>query len=195
MTRAEVKAKAADGLLKAAADKGVGLAQAAGAAGLEIATFAQHGITLASLLRAIDRMFDAAATAGSPDAEADQPARERLFDAIMRRIEAMEPHKPAILAIRAMEHADPGARAALAGQRLASALWLLEAAGVPVLGLKGAARAAGLARVLAKAEAAWREDGPDFTRTMAALDGALRDAEAWDGRLRAFATWPRPRSA
>lgn len=196
MTRDAVKAKAIDGLLALAAEGGeVSLAAAAGRADLALDDLARHGLTLSCLLRGLDRRFDDAATAGVRGVDASEGARDRLFDAVMKRFEAMEPHKPALLAIRALEHGDPAARAALAGRRLRSALWLLEAAGVRVLGLKGAARAAGLAGILARVERVWRKDGPDFTQTMAALDAALRQAEEAEGRLAPLARMLRPSRA
>ncbi len=184
MTRDEVRAKAVDGLLALASEGGaISLAAVAGKADLALDDLAGHGLTLACLLRALDKRFDAAAMAGVRGVDASEGARDRLFDAMMKRFEAMEPHKAAILAIRTLERGDPAARAALAARRLRTALWLLEAAGVSVLGLKGAARAAGLARILARVERVWRKDGPDFTQTMAALDAALREAEEAEGRL------------
>ncbi len=184
MTRDVVKAKAIGGLLALGAEgAAISLAAAAGKAGLALEDLARHGLTLSCLLRGLDARFDQAAAAGVRGVDASEGARDRLFDAVMKRFEAMEPHKAAILAIRALERGDPAARAALAARRLRSALWLLEAAGVGVLGLKGAARAAGLARILARVERVWRADGPDFTQTMAALDAALRQAEEAEGRL------------
>src|SRR5215510_15107029 len=66
---------------------GVSLADLRGAFGSTLAI-------LAALLKDLDRRV----LAGSDADMAGEPPRERLFDVLMRRLEALEPHKESVIA-------------------------------------------------------------------------------------------------
>jgi hypothetical protein len=56
--------------------------------------------------------------------------------------------------------------------------WMLEAAGISSAGLKGLLRTKGLAMVYLNTVRVWvRDETPDMSKTMAALDQNLRRAE------------------
>ena len=115
--------------------------------------------------------------------------RERLFDLIMRRFDAMQPHRDGIVALLRGLPADPATALLLYGATLRSMAWMLEAASVPATGLAGAARVHGLLGVWLYALRAWEQDtSPDLSGTMAALDSALTRAAqvaSWFGAARA----------
>lgn len=109
--------------------------------------------------------------------------RERLFDLIMARFEAMERQRTALLKLQDWFGGSIKYEARQVKRRIKTAKWLLFCAQLSDSSLQRA-RQAYLARLLRKAEAAWREDvDGDFSKTMAVLDEGLRKAENWNDRL------------
>lgn len=159
------------------------LSDIAARAGIELTEL--HPMTNADgLLPDIDRLFDRAMS--SEAADADDTPRERLFDVIMRRFEAMEEHRPGVESIHDHISASPLRIGAVMLRRVQTARWALVCAGLETEGdlISEPARELGLARVIRKAESAWRgEESADFARTMAALDKGLRD---WEEKLKWF---------
>lgn len=137
---------------------------------------------LALFSRRIDAML-LEALAGEP---LEGEANDRLFDVLMRRLEIMEPWRPAVKSILAAGPDDPLAMAAGVLNAMDRQRWFLEAAGIdtPRDGLAQGVRLAGLAFVQARVMRVWAsDDDPGRARTMAALDRALRDGATWLSRL------------
>jgi ubiquinone biosynthesis protein COQ9 len=112
------------------------------------------------------------------DAPETGPTRERLFDLLMRRFDALQTHRAGMLALLHSLPADPPAALLLAAATAKSMGWMLEAAGVKTTGLRGILATDGLIAVWLYALNAWqRDDSPDLSTTMAALDRALARAE------------------
>lgn len=108
----------------------------------------------------------------------DAPARERLFDVVMRRIELQKPHRAAIHSLARSARRDPAFALALNALALRSAQWTMVAARVESGGLQGCVRAQGLVVVMAQTYRAWfDDDDPGLARTMAALDRQLANGE------------------
>ena len=152
-------------------------------AGLALSQF--HGVAdKDDLADAVEPFFDKAMSAEEIDA--DEDARTRLFEVIMLRFEAMEPHRDGLVSLMKYRETSPAHLTALLRARRASAEWALVCAGLDgaddaPLALK----AVNVAWAMGRAERAWRrEDSADFTRTMAALDKELRDAEERGGLWR-----------
>src|SRR5215510_16355541 len=77
----------------------IGLAEVAGQAGIKLSQLrGEFGSTLA-ILAAHIKQIDRVVLAGTDVKMAEEPARERLFDVLMRRLEALAPHKEAIRSI------------------------------------------------------------------------------------------------
>jgi AcrR family transcriptional regulator len=180
MTRkASVVDRIVSATLDLAAEKGwrrATLAAIAERAGLSLAElhaeFPDRAAILGAYLDGIDRRVLAARP------EAGDSPRDRLFDVIMRRLDALTPRKAAILAILRDAPFDPAGSLLLAPRLGRSLAWMLEAAGLASSGLRGLARLQGLAAVYAVTLRVWaRDDSPDMARTMATLDRALRRAE------------------
>ena len=76
---------------------------------------------------------------------ADEPPRERLFDVLMRRIEAMAPYREAVRSLMKSAQCNPGLAFALNGLAVRSQTWMLTAADIDAAGPRGAIRAQGLA--------------------------------------------------
>ena len=119
------------------------------------------------------------------DAEmADEPARERLFDVLMRRIEVMGPHKEAIRSLMHSARRDPCLALALNGMAVQSQQWMLTAADIGASGPRGMLRAQGTALLFAKVLQTFvHDEDPGHARTMAALDRELGRGERWVGFL------------
>jgi AcrR family transcriptional regulator len=129
---------------------------------------------LAAFMRETDRKVLAA---GDPEL-AEEPARERLFDVLMRRIEILAPHKAAVRSIARSARRDPALAIALNRLSMRSQKWMLAAAGIDSAGLQGELRAQGLVVVMARTLRVWiDDDDPGLARTMAALDRELASGE------------------
>ena len=130
------------------------------------------------------------------DALDSGPARERLFDVLMRRFDALQQHRAGVIALLDGLPLDPGAALVLAGATARSMAWMLEGAGIASTGWRGAAATQGLVAVWLYTLRAWRtDDSPDLSGTMAALDRALTRAEqaaGWLGQPAAPEPGPKP---
>jgi AcrR family transcriptional regulator len=135
---------------------------------------------LAAQLEEIDRKV----LAGGDADMAEEPPRERLFDVLMRRLEALAPHKEAVRSLARSACCNPPLALALNGLSVRSQRWMLEAADINTAGLRGALRAQGLACMFAEVVRVWLNDeDPGLARTMAALDRQLARGAGWSRAL------------
>lgn len=115
---------------------------------------------------------------------ASEPARERLFDVLMRRIEILAAHKDAIRLLMRSAQADPCLAVALNGMAVQTQRWMLTAADIDASGRRGMVRAQGTALLFARVLQTFvRDDDPGHARTMAALDRQLSRGERMAGVL------------
>jgi ubiquinone biosynthesis protein COQ9 len=184
-----------DGLV----DAMLAVAEAEGWSGLTMASVArQAGVPLSAalalapgklqLLKAYTRRIDAVVVAGTAAPADDESPRDRLFDVLMRRFDAMQPDRAALQRIKAGLCRDPLGAACLLPRMMGAMALMLECAGIGSGGPAGRLRAKGLAGVYGATLRAWfRDDSPDLSKTMSALDHALARAERaarvlWPGR-------------
>lgn len=114
----------------------------------------------------------------------EQSARDRLFEVLMRRFEALSPYREAIRSLYRSARTHPQLAMGLNKLAVRSQQWMLSAAGVGSSGIVGGMRAQALAGFFARATQTWLDDeDPGLARTMAALDRQLASAE----RLAGFA--------
>lgn len=173
----EVQDRAVDAALALAADRpwrGITLADVAGRAGVSFAELYARTPSKAALLERLSRRFDRAAG----EAELEGEVHDRLFEAVMARLEAMEPHRFVLLAIARDQELE---QIAVRLPRTARAL--LQAAGVPTGGLAGAARVAAMTAVWTRVLQVWRDDEGALNRTMAEIDSRLKQMRARLGRV------------
>lgn len=171
------------GLLADNSFEEIGLAEVAGRAGIKLSQLrAEFGSTLA-ILAAHIKDIDRVVLAGGDNDMADESARERLFDTLMRRIEALAPYKDAIRSLMRSTRRNPGLAFALNAMAVRSQHWMLEASGIGASGPRGALRAQGAALMFARVLSVWIDDEEELDRTMAALDRGLSSAERWAGFL------------
>jgi AcrR family transcriptional regulator len=167
--------------LKLAAKDGwheLSLSDIALAAKVSLPELAQMFPTKSAILAAWSRGVDAEVLkAAEAEDLSGETARDRLFDVLMMRFDALAPSKPALRNISRDLARDPVAAAALLRPAFQSLGWMLEAAGIDSSGLRGALRVRGLALIWARVFRVWLEDGEDQAKTMAELDRRLRQAE------------------
>lgn len=184
--------KAIQALLKLLSDRrfeDIGLAEVAGRAGLKLSQLrAEFGSTLAiyaAHVKAVDEaVLDESGPGDTGGDMAEEPARDRLFDVLMRRLEELAPHREAVRSMLISARRNPGLALAMNGIAVRSQKWMLEAAGISTSGPRGALRAQGAALLFARVVGIWLDDEEEgLNRTMAALDRGLASAERWDGFL------------
>jgi AcrR family transcriptional regulator len=131
-----------------------------------------------AILGSFSRMIDRKVLEGSSDDLTGEPARERVFDVIMRRLDAMTPYKAALRRIVWALRSDPLAMAALNQVGLNSQRYMLASAGISTEGPLGFLKLQGAVIVLSNTMETWLEDDdPVLARTMARLDRELRRGE------------------
>jgi AcrR family transcriptional regulator len=181
--------KAVDALMALLAEQrfeDIGLAEIAGRAGLSLsqlrAEFGSSVAILAAHIKDIDRKVLDGGDTNKTEGLGDEPARERLFEVLMRRLEALAPYKAAVRSLLRSTRRNPGLALALNGMALRSQRWMLTAAGINTQGPRGVLRAQGAALMFANVLAVWvNDEEPGLDRTMAALDRGLASAERWSG--------------
>lgn len=170
-----------DAALELAAERGwsgIALGDVAAASQLSLAEvyalFPGKGAILDAFMRRVDR----ATLSGLDVSAAEGPVRDRLFDIIMRRLDALTPHRRGVAAIVGDLPRDPLAALCGGARLLRSVAWMAGAAGVDTTGLFGPCRVNALAVLYAYILRVWLGDeGADKAKTMAALDRALKQVE------------------
>jgi AcrR family transcriptional regulator len=152
-TKGDPRARIVDALLALAAEKRfeeISIAEIAGRAQVSFADFRDAFPSKGAILAGFARRIDRAALSGG-DASLDHASkRDRLFDALMRRLDAMAPYREALREIVAWLKRDPIAALAMN----ASVVNSLRFVGV------------------------WLDDSePDLSKTMAELDRELTRGE------------------
>jgi hypothetical protein len=169
---------------------GVSLADIAARAGCSFSELRTAGASKAFIARSFFQRLDDVVWSGAlPDA--GETPRDRLFDVIMRRFEAMQPHRAGIRALARGVLGDPWL-ALVGGPRLLRAAGLmLEVSGISASGPAGRIKTHGLLGIYLATTRVWLTDeSVDMSRTMAALDRYLRAAESIVG-----VAWRRPQAA
>jgi AcrR family transcriptional regulator len=156
---------------------GLTMRHLAAEAGIDTATLRERFPTRLDLLLLHGRVMDQAVLAGTIPGQGGS-ARDRIFDVLMRRLDAMQPHRAGILRLFEDMRRDPAIALALAPHIGIAMRWMLEAAEVEAKSCEARLMALGLAGVWLATIRAWaKDDSPDMGATMAALDAALDRAE------------------
>ena len=160
------------------AEKGLAranVAEAARATALSLAEARARFPSRAAVLLRFGRKADQAALADVPS---EGSVRDKLFDLLMRRFDALQAHRAGVIALMRALPSEPPIALLLACATRRSMRWMLHAAGVATAGLRGELRIRGLVAVWLWTLRAWeRDESADLSGTMAALDVALRRAE------------------
>ena len=176
------------GALDLAAEKGwenISLSDIAQACGLSLAELHDQFEDKSDILNALGRMIDKKVleNIAAPTDDTTSP-RDRLFDILMERYEALNAYRPGLTAVLRSFKADPKQAVIGFPHLCRSMTWMLEAAGIESTGLSGALKVAGLSVVYLKVLKTWTEDeSADLSKTMAALDRDLGRAESLANNL------------
>ena len=161
-------------------------------AGVSLSDF--HGLfpSKGAVLAGFSRRIDQAVLAQENGELADESPRERLFDILMRRLEAMAPYREGVREAAAWLRRQPAAAFAMNQVVITSMRFMLEAAGIEVEGAASIVKLQGLALAWARVLRVWLDDEePALSKTMAELDRVLTRGEravAGVDRLSALAT-------
>ncbi|MGV2980557.1 TetR/AcrR family transcriptional regulator [Camelimonas sp. ID_303_24] len=138
-----------------------------------LAAFPSKGAVLGGFARMID-MKVLASHAARDDDMGGEPARERLFDIIMMRLDHMAAHRAGLRVIHAGVRREPLTIAALNKAAQNSWRFMLSAAGIDTEGPLGALRVQGAALLFAHTVETWLyDDDPGQAKTLARLDREL----------------------
>jgi AcrR family transcriptional regulator len=166
-----------DALMELAAERrwdDIDLRDIAQRANVSLAEFRDQFPSKGAILGAFSRRIDKEVLAGTTGDLLDEPVKERVFDVMMRRIDALTPYKAALERIAEGVRSDPLSLAALNQLALNSQRFMLAAADVDTSGPLGAVKVQGAVLVFARVLDTWfRDDDPGLARTMAALDREL----------------------
>lgn len=156
----------------------ISLGDVAAGAGVSLSELrAAYGSTF-DILAAFVRDTDRKVLAASFDDMTEEPARDRLFDVLMRRLDVLAPHKAALRSLAESARRNPFFALALNRLAVRSQQWMLAAAKIDAAGLKGAVRAQGLALVFGRTVQTFLHDeDPGLAPTMATLDRELARGE------------------
>lgn len=143
-------------------------------AGVSLADFRDAFPSKGAVLAGFSRMIDRKVLEGVNDDLLGEPARDRLFDVLMRRLDAMAPYREALREIRAWTRRDPVSALPLNQVALNSMRFMLEAANIDSEGGVGAIKLQGLVLAWTRVIGVWLDDDSErFDKTMAFLDREL----------------------
>ena len=147
-------------------------------AGLSLAAAYQAYPSKAAILAGIGRDIDARLFASLEDDPLDGSAKDRLFDLVMRRFDALNDHREAYAALAWELPRTPLEAGCVLFQLRRSLASMLEAAGLSASGLRGALRIEGLGAIYAAALRVFlKDETEDLSKTMAELDKRLGQIE------------------
>ncbi len=143
-------------------------------AGLTLTDFRDCFPSKGAILGGFAKLIDKKVLSGGSDDLLGEPARDRLFDVLMRRLDAMEPYRDSLRELNQWVRRDPATAVALNSTALNSMRFMLEAANIESEGTLGAVKLQGLVLAWQRIVSIWLDDdSPDRERTMAALDREL----------------------
>jgi AcrR family transcriptional regulator len=157
--------------------RGVTPSRLADASGIDASEIVRRFPSRLGLLRAFGDHVSAQVAAGTVAGQGGTP-RDRLFDVLMRGLDALAPFKEGLTRLMREMYGDAVLAGALGPVFQRSMERMLAAAEIESGGIKGKLRAAGLTLVWIRVVNAWSKDTTeDLGSTMAALDRALERAE------------------
>jgi AcrR family transcriptional regulator len=177
----DVRAGIVDALLKLAAEQrfeDITISAICSEAKVSLADFRDAFPSKGAVLAGFTRRIDRAVLERAGEENPDEPAKERLFDVLMRRLDAMAPYRDALREITHYLRRDPMAALAFNQVLINSMRFMLEAAGIAHEGAAGAIKLQGLALAWARIVDVWLDDEePGLAKTMAELDRVLTRGE------------------
>jgi AcrR family transcriptional regulator len=179
---ADSRGKIVDALMELASEhrfEDISIRDICKAAGVSLADFREAFPSKGAVLAGFSRRIDRVVLSQDSEELADESPRERLFDVLMRRLEAMAPYRAGLREASAWLRRDPSSAFAINQVVMNSMRFMLEAAGIEVdSGAAGAIKLQGLGFAWARIVSVWLEDDdPGLSKTMAELDRELTRGE------------------
>ena len=185
----DVRGKIVEALMALAAEHDfddITIAEIVDKAGVGLADFREAFPSKGAVLAGFARQIDLAVLRGGDDMT-EEAAKDRLFDVLMRRLDAMAPYKAALKSIMHWARRDPLAAAALNGVALNSMRFMIEAAKLTSEGPAGALKLQGLVLAWLRVVGVWlRDEDSGLAKTMAALDKELDRGASLVARVEDF---------
>jgi len=169
---------AAMALISSSGWRSVSLATVAEETGLTILQVYRVFPSRAAILCGFFRRIDQAALGAPLDSDTGERPRDRVFDLLMRRFDALQLYRAPLTALRRDLPFDPLTALAAGAALLCSTRLTLETAGISCDGVCGVIAVKLVAAAYLFASQTWASDeSPDLAPTMAALDRRLRGIE------------------
>lgn len=152
----------------------ISISDVAARANLSLADFRDAFPSKGAVLAAFSRRIDRIVLDATSDDLAGEPAKERLFDVLMRRLDALTPYKLGLEGVSEWVGRAPMAAAAINRLELNSMRFMLEAAGIESEGPVGFVKLQGLVLLWGRILRTWyRDEDPGLAETMSQLDKEL----------------------
>ena len=142
----DTRGKIVDALMELAAERrfeDISVRDICKTAGVSLADFRDAFPSKGAVLAGFTRRIDRAVLAEHGEELADETPRERLFDILMRRLEAMAPYREGVREAAAWLRREPAAALAMNQVVMSSMRFMLEAAGIEAEGAAGVDQAPG----------------------------------------------------
>src|SRR5271165_592612 len=133
----DMRGKIVDALMELAAERrfeDISVRDICKTAGVTLADFRDAFASKGAVLAGFSRRIDRAVLAEQGEELADETPRERLFDILMRRLEAMTPYREGVREAAAWLRREPAAALAMNQVVVASMRFMLDAAGIEAQG-------------------------------------------------------------
>ncbi|MEO0636787.1 MAG: TetR/AcrR family transcriptional regulator [Pseudomonadota bacterium] len=162
----------------------IGLSELASTAEVPLVRLPDLVASKMDIIAAFARKVDREVLEAVDEDLADEPARERLFDVLMARFDALAEKKPGLKQLMKDVRRDPVLALELNRVAVRSQSWMLIGAGIDPDGLMGAARVQGAVLAFSHVMRTWlNDDDAGLAATMAELDKTLRRGEQQLSRL------------
>lgn len=175
-----------DALLELASERSwedITISDVASRANVPLSAFRDYFPSKGAVLASFSRRIDHVVLDATGDDLAGEPVKDRLFDILMRRLDALAPYKLGLEAVYEWARRDPLAASALNRVVVNSMRFMLEAAGIDSEGPVGALKLQGLALAWGRILRVWfQDDDPGLASTMAALDRELTRGSSFVAR-------------
>jgi len=170
--------EAAMGLIASRGWRSVSLAAVAEVTGLTVLQVYRVFPSRAAILCGFLRRIDEVALGVPAEVEIGERPRDRVFDLLMRRFDALQPYRGPLMALRRDLPFDPLSALAAGTALMCSMRVTLETAGISCDGVVGVFAVKLVAAAYLFASQTWaRDESPDLAPTMAVLDRRLRAIE------------------
>lgn len=135
-----------------------------------------------AIIRALGARADSAMLASAVPDLMEQPVKDRLFELLMSRLDALKPYKDGVRVLVSAARRDPAIGLAASCNAERTIAWAMDAAGLERRGVRGFATSRALGVVALQVGRIWLDDdADDLPKTMAELDKRLAQIERFPG--------------